>query len=198
MFLGLTRTSEPSEPAVSVADVKAVLLITDSDSDSRLSDLVNAVERWLEETANVSLISQDWRVSFDAVPSDRCFRIPRPPLLSVSALDYRDPDDGTWSTVSSSDYDVLVDANPGRMVVNSGAMPTVHGTLKEKFRVSFTSGMAATTVALKASRPDVTELLARTVAEMYDECIEAGEGYFAKQLLPALHVSGRTLEMAVA
>ena len=65
------------------------------------------------------MITQTWDYFLDAFPSGSSIKLPRPPLQSVTYLQYTD-EDGVTSTFSSSSYMVDANSEPGRLVLLAG------------------------------------------------------------------------------
>jgi uncharacterized phiE125 gp8 family phage protein len=117
--LRLTRTSDPANDPVSLADAKNHLRVDISDDDTLISALITAAREHVEEATRRALITQTWRLSLDQFPADDEIELPRPPLQSVSSIIYTDKDD-TTSTLATSVYEVDTDGQPGRVKLAYG------------------------------------------------------------------------------
>lgn len=125
----LAVTEAPQEEPVSLDEALAHLRVDDEGEEEYIESLITTAREWLEEIANVALVTQEIEMRMDAFPTERSLRIPRVPLQSVDAIEYID-EDGTTHTMSASDYLVDARAKPGRIVLkNSSNWPT--DTLQE-------------------------------------------------------------------
>lgn len=127
--LTLTRTAGPSSEPLTTAEAKAHLRVTDSSEDTYIDSLVAAARQHVEEVTRRALLTQTWEFSLDAFPLAPLIRtqwgafahvrqvpiiIPRPPLQSVTQIEYVDVD-GTTQTLSASRYRVDSKSEPGRL-----------------------------------------------------------------------------------
>lgn len=125
--MGLVRTVAPTVLAVSVEEARKYCRIPDDDhgEDATVEDLIaEAVDR-CERVALRALLSQTWRLALDSFCDKSNFalwdaglgwllEIPRPPLLSVTSLQYVD-DDGVTQTLATTEYQVDTNEEPGRI-----------------------------------------------------------------------------------
>lgn len=126
-------TAAASEP-VSIADLKSQLRITADDEAALLQRKVKAAREWAERFLNRQLafpVTYDWKM--DDFPfgssstwgwsSDR-LTVPRPPLQSVTSINYVDAN-GAPQTFSAANYVVDGTEEPGRIILAYGqAWPT--------------------------------------------------------------------------
>lgn len=112
------RVVAPLVEPISLTEVKDYLRIDGNDSDSTLSPLIISAREYCEDYQNRALITQTWELTLDSFP-DNLIRVPRPPLQSVVSIKYKD-ELGIEATISSSDYIVDTDSEPGRIVLAAG------------------------------------------------------------------------------
>lgn len=118
--MSMNRTTAPSSSPVTVAEAKKQLEIWDDDSthDAHLRWLIEAATEFAESYTGRAFITQTWQVSLTRFPLASMDRfgqsivLPRPPLQSITSIQYVDSD-GVTQTVSSSDYQVVTGATPG-------------------------------------------------------------------------------------
>lgn len=166
MFSGLTRTVEPAAVAVELADVKAYLRISDTDSDAMLTVRIAQVTDIVEEFTGRALISQTWRATFDTIGKRREFVLPRPPLQSVTSVEYFGTG-ATWATLSSGLYDVDADRTPGIIRIRSGQVPSTHSTILPRYRITYVAGYGAASTDI----PEGLHLVLKMkLAMIHDEC----------------------------
>ncbi len=109
----LTIVTEPTLEPVELADVKSHLSVEVSDDDTMISNFITAARRWCEHFTRRAFITQSWKLVLDKFPAE--FRVPLPPLQSVTSITYIDTD-GNTQTLASSVYTVDIDSEPGRIV----------------------------------------------------------------------------------
>lgn len=126
MPLRLTRTSDPSEEPVSLAEAKSHLRVDVSDDDTLIEGLIKAARIYVENATRRALVTQTWQLDLDDWPSAGKMptatdeiALPRPPLGSVTSVVYVDSD-GDSNTFSADDYDVDTVTEPGRIVLGYG------------------------------------------------------------------------------
>lgn len=139
----LLRLVEPAIEPVSLAEAKAHLRVDFTDDDALIQSLIRAAREYIETATERSLITQTWKLTLDAFPAippsaltwqgtfDQ-FRLPYPPLQSVTSIVYTDAA-GAPTTVSSSVYVVDTVSEPGRIALATGqtwptnSLQTVNG-----------------------------------------------------------------------
>jgi uncharacterized phiE125 gp8 family phage protein len=140
----------PPEP-VSLADAKAHLRVDIPDDDNLIENLIVTAREIAETETRRALTPQTWKLILDAFPAnpqsaltwqfdqDR-FRLPFPPLQSVTSIVYTDLN-GVPATISPSMYQVDTASEPGRIALVSGqvwpttALATIAGVV-----VTFVTG----------------------------------------------------------
>jgi uncharacterized phiE125 gp8 family phage protein len=169
MFIASVRTVAPSEAAVSLADMKEFLYISDSDSDALITAHIATADKWLEDVAGLALLTQTRRASYECLGDDRILILPRPPLQSVTTLEYLDVN-AAWQTLSGSLYDLQLDRQPARLQIRSGSVPSVHSTIAMKWRVTYVAGFADTAAELKTAEPTLVQLVQCLVKDIDEGC----------------------------
>lgn len=86
--MGLTRTVEPENLAVALADAKKQCEVPTSDTshDSHLTRLIKAATSEVERYTRRALITQTWQLTLREFPPQ--IALPRPPLQSVESITY--------------------------------------------------------------------------------------------------------------
>lgn len=123
------RTTAPSTEPVSRTEAKNHLRVDTTANDSLIDALITAAREYVEMTTGRSLITQTWKFYLDQFPlSELLFHewysylgiranriiLPRPPLQSVSSIEYVDSN-GNTQTLSSSEYRVDTVSEPPRI-----------------------------------------------------------------------------------
>lgn len=116
--MSLTRTENGVEP-VTLAEAKQQCYIPTTDTDSTLEALLNSfitgARRYGENRTWRTLVDSEWVWKFDKFPPGIIELAPKTtPLVSVDSVQYIDGD-GNTQTVSTDDYRVDTDSEPGRI-----------------------------------------------------------------------------------
>lgn len=107
---------------VTLGDAKRNLNIDidNTTDDYLLCQYITAARQEVERVLDRKLMTQTVTEYFDDWPSGRSLILPYGQLQSVTSLSYRD-EDGNWQTVSTSDYVVETEDEPGRIVLDDDA-----------------------------------------------------------------------------
>lgn len=117
--MGLVISSEPAAALVSTADMKAHLRVDFSDDDDLIDSLVTVATKIAEAITGRAFISQTWKLYADDFGSSDTIKIPKPPLQSITSIEYYDTA-GSLQTWSSSEYEVDTISERGRVKVADG------------------------------------------------------------------------------
>ncbi len=140
-------TTAATALAISVADVKDQSRILHDVEDVQVRKLVGRATRACENITKRAFITQTWTLTLDGF-GDKTYvqcgmiYVPRPPLLSVSAIAYLDSggDSQTWD---SSYYRVDTTSEPGRIEPAYGqTFPSTRGVLGD-VTITHTAGYGA-------------------------------------------------------
>lgn len=115
---GIRRTVAPLVEPVTVAEVMADLDIQRTDQEGMVERLIQTAREQIEDQTNRQIITATWQLSLDGFPSGPIL-IPRCPVQSVGSVTYISSN-GTSTTLSSSDYTVVVDDEPAEIHVGYG------------------------------------------------------------------------------
>lgn len=147
----VTTTVQPVTEPVTLAEVKAKLMITDTDNDTRLTALISAVRNNVENYCGIAIGSQtkEWVYDFDSSPvrSYGTFsairdswqtvekKIPYGPIISVTTVSRRESDMAYTALTVNDDYryadGVLYGVSGINKVVYVTGMTTIPPALKE-------------------------------------------------------------------
>lgn len=160
----------PSVEPVTLTEAKAWCRETASDQDTLISGLITAHRIFAENVLTGRAFVQRTLQAFcDEFPS--CFKLPFPPLQSVSAIEYLDAD-GALQTLSSSLYQVDIYSEPGRVKVSYGnSWPAIRASDFNPVRVTFVCGYApvgSPSDYVAGVPQNLKEWLLRRVATAYD------------------------------
>lgn len=110
----------PAEEPVSLASARLHLRIDDTADDDLITALIVAARQRFESVTWRSLITQTLVLRLDEWPADNCIELPRPPLVSVTSVQYTD-EAGDTTTFASSNYLVSTAGEPGAIVLKAAA-----------------------------------------------------------------------------
>lgn len=140
---------------------------TNTTVDPELTRIISAARRQVERMTRRALITQTWELQLDGFPAAASFELPRPNLLTVTSLTYRDTA-GSWQTMSASDYVVDAPAGPTaeRGVVSLAYGETWPSTYDESpaVKVRFTAGYGATAELVPE---DIRQAVLMVCGELY-------------------------------
>ena len=138
--MSLTRTSDPAREPIALSDARAHLRVEEDDEDAHIAGLIAAARDWAEGFTRRAFITQTWELHLDGFP--KCIRVPRPPLQSVTSIQYVDSA-GVSQTLSTSVYTVDTDAEPGLIYpAYSQTWPTTR-QIPKSVTVTFVAGYGA-------------------------------------------------------
>jgi uncharacterized phiE125 gp8 family phage protein len=122
----LSVVSESADTPVSVETLKLHAHIDGNAEDGLLDTYIKAATRMAERKLDRSIITKTMRLSLDSFPpatrhnQQAAIYVPRPPLQSISSIGYVQAVDGTTTTMASSDYQVDIYSEPGRITPRWG------------------------------------------------------------------------------
>lgn len=112
----LELSVEPASEPVTLDEFKAHARILGNDEDSALESIIASARQAVEVFTRRSFIRTTWVKRLDRFPSDRTIWLERPPLESVTSVQYID-EAGATQTLAASEYDVDTASEPGRIVL---------------------------------------------------------------------------------
>jgi uncharacterized phiE125 gp8 family phage protein len=178
---GSTNTS--TGVVVLTLDAKAYMRIasTETAEDTVVAAMVSVAARTVEERTRRALLHTEYDLYLDAVPTG-AIEIPISPLASVTSITSYDSDD-TATTMSSSEYQVDVASEPGRVIVRSGYSWPSDVREAQGIRVRFVAGYGATSTSVPAPLVQAVRLLAGGYYEHREEMTQ--EAYSGIVSLPS-------------
>lgn len=139
-MLNFQVTVAPTLEPVTLEQVQNHLRIDDEDDNAHLLLLTKVARRQVEDYLGRALLTQTIVHRMDCFPG-REIRLPRPPLQSVTSIQYVDGD-GATQTLSSSLYDVDSSSEPARILpVYGGYWPVTRPTMNA-VTVTYVAGWA--------------------------------------------------------
>ena len=117
--MNLTVVTPPTEEPVSNAEAKLQARVDLSHEEALFTSWIKTARELCEGLARRAFVTQTLSLTLDDWP-DSPFKLPRPPLIAVDSIKYKD-EDGDESTMSASDYVVDTASTPGRLALADGA-----------------------------------------------------------------------------
>lgn len=160
----LQKVQAPTGDPLTLEEAKLFLRVTQDREDDLIMELVAAATRRFEAYTGRQVITARWRLFRSAFPArGRSLEIPRPPLQSVSAVQYLDPS-GTLQTWPTSAYRVSTFsgdlAPPGLIVPAPGEeWPETAPGDPAAVQVQFTAGYGAASSTPAAVKQAVRQIL---------------------------------------
>lgn len=115
MALALQLVAGPTVEPIDLVTAKNHLRVDTDDDDALITDMISEAREHVEAMTNRALLTQTWKLVLDRFPpSSGPIQIPRPPLQSVSNVQYTDSANNVV-TVSNSVYRVDTATEPGRV-----------------------------------------------------------------------------------
>lgn len=149
--MSVKRTSIDGSEPIKLAEAKEQCYETGSKWDSYLTALITVVREYAENDTWRSIVESTWEYRLDAFPDDDGeINIPKPPILSVSKIEYVDGE-GTTQTLADSEYNVDTDSEYGR-VEPEDSWPDTKDTYNAVI-ITFTAGYDGNSEDRKLPKP---------------------------------------------
>lgn len=149
--MAVQLVTPPTAEPITLVRAKLHLRVDFDDDNDLIQDMIITAREVAETETRRALMTQTWKYILDAFPAnpqpaltwqgdqDR-FRLPFPPLQSVTSIVYTDQN-GTPGTVSPSVYQVDTASEPGRIALNPGQVwPSVALATIAGVAVTFVAG----------------------------------------------------------
>jgi uncharacterized phiE125 gp8 family phage protein len=134
----------PAFEPVTLVQAKLQARVDLDDEDALFTGIIiPGVREECEQILRRAIMSQALRLTLDGFPGCE-IRLPRPKLLAVSGISYRDLD-GAWQTLDPSLYEVHTASTPGRVLRALDATWPSTYALPGSVRVNYTAGYLAGT-----------------------------------------------------
>tara|TARA_R100000655_G_scaffold71369_1_gene109738 strand:+ start:7323 stop:7904 length:582 start_codon:yes stop_codon:yes gene_type:complete len=159
-------TTPPSIEPVTVAEAKSQLRISGSDEDTLIGNYITVARQTLEVLMRRAFITQTITLSYDTFVND--FRLPRPPAISVTSIQYVDTD-GATQTLSSGNYTLDNQIEPASIVPAYNVVYPDTRSQPNAVTIVYTAGYGANTTDV----PESIRLAIRLLVGSYYENREA-------------------------
>ena len=138
--MALFRIAEPALEPVTVVDARNWLRISHISEDATIADLISAARQDVEHQTGHSLISQQWRMTFDNWPDTDMIELPRGPVTGILAVTVYAAN-GTPTLMLTSDYLLDIRSNPARLLFEKRSAP---GRRMNGVEIDFSAGFGPT------------------------------------------------------
>lgn len=134
-----------------------------SDEDQAITRYIKTARRWCEKYHGFAYVTQTWDLYLEHFPACDHIDLPRPPLQSVTHVKYKDSNDGTLTTLATTEYLVDTMSEPGRICLKSGKVWPATYPEAQAVQIRFVAGYGAAT----AVPDEVKDAILRKVADLY-------------------------------
>jgi len=110
--MSITLVTAPTTEPLTTAQAKAHIRVEHHTDDLIIDGFIRASRQHAANVTHRALITQTWRMDIGGFPANGLIELPKPPLQSVTQIQYVDAD-GATQTLSSSIYDVDTASEPG-------------------------------------------------------------------------------------
>jgi uncharacterized phiE125 gp8 family phage protein len=147
-------------PIIALSELKAHLYIVGDADDTELTNKMNEVKNLAESFTNRFFLNTVAEYALDSFPIElREIWIPKPPLVSVSKVEYYDTS-GVLQEMDLSDFYVDTRSTLGRLVLKSGkSFPITETDRPNAVIITFTAGYGANTSDLPLDLKSALKLL---------------------------------------
>ena len=118
-MLNLVVVTTPTEEPITLAQAKEHLRVDGTDEDALIGTYISAARLKCEELSRRAFVTQTLALVLDCWPDESIVKLPRPPLISLTSVIYKDST-GTPTTWGSSNYVIDTFSTPGRLALASG------------------------------------------------------------------------------
>lgn len=176
----LQLVTPPAVEPVTLSDAKAFLRIGTGHEDDLIAQFISSARMRVEAETGRALILRTCRETLDAwdlpgriADQGRQFRLPLPPLISVTSITIHDAEDvgAVWD---AANYFVDAASDPGRIAVRTGAFPRP-GRAVAGIEILFEAGYGA-------SADDVPEALREAVMRLTADAYLNRDGHGERPL----------------
>ena len=139
----LRRVEGPIEAALTLAEAKEHLRVTDSAEDAMIARLIDAATSHVEQYTGRPLIRQKWEKKLDAFPLlGDAIELAKPPVISVDSVIYRD-ESGVQQTLSPECYELDAQSETAWLVTTPGFIWPLAYARINAVTIAFSAGWIA-------------------------------------------------------
>lgn len=140
----ITETVAPTIEPVGLHEMKVHCEVDDTgDFDTFLHFAIKAARQWVEKEYQLSLVQRTYRADVEGFAS--CYRLPRPPLSSITSIKYYNTDSPQVLTTLAADQ-YRTDTGRGEIYLDASAdsIPAV-STRRDAVQITYVAGFEPTT-----------------------------------------------------
>ena len=163
MRYSLELTSGPAVEPDTTAEAKEEMRIDFSDHDTKIGTLITAARRWAEDYTRRAFITQTWVQRMDYFPNN-LIELAKPPVQSVTSIQYIDTD-GDTQTWAASSYIVDTKAIRCRITPEWGDWWPSERDIMNAVIITFVSGYGA---AASNVPEEIRQAILMLVSHWYD------------------------------
>jgi uncharacterized phiE125 gp8 family phage protein len=159
LLVGVVESVAPTAEPVTVPEAKEHLGILPADTvhDDKLARMIATARLTVESRQGRQIVTATYVATYSDFPRGgrTWFEIPRPPLQSVSSVQYYD-ENGTQQTWTSSEYIVDTVSEPGRIALDPDFnWPNTESGRINRVDVTFVAGYGAPTAVPETIKEQV-------------------------------------------
>lgn len=133
-----TQSAAPTVEPLTTAEAKNHLRVDVDAEDNLIDSLVVAARNVVEQHTGRQLITATWKLYLDDFPTKQIV-LPRPPLQSVTSIEYVDTD-GNTATWSNDEYRVDSDMESARITEEYGESWPVARDVTQAVTITYNAG----------------------------------------------------------
>jgi uncharacterized phiE125 gp8 family phage protein len=154
----------PAVEPVTIDDLKTFARIDGDDEDTLLESFISSARSFTEKYLNRALIEQTITLKMDIWPGE-VIELPRPPLISITAVETLDEDD-TATEYDNDNYYIITTQEPGLLILKYGGTPP-QNTVRYYggFQIRYKAGYGATSASVPAPIKEAIKQWAMTMYE---------------------------------
>jgi hypothetical protein len=195
-YRGHVITVPPATEPVTLAEVKAQLVIDGTADDAMLTDFIAEARQELEDITGLALITQEWRLSLDRWPGARepwwdgvrqgalselsgvpgQVAMPRYPLVTIDDVTVYGLDGVGVAVDVAATFDVDTYQKPGRMALRFGQTWPIALRPTNAIEVEYTAGYGAAANVPGPIKRAIRNMVAHMYAHRGDGC-NAGDAW---------------------
>ena len=157
-------TTAPATEPISTDDVKEFARIDGTDEDTLISGFITAARMNCEAFLGRALIEQTITMKMDFWPGI-IVELPRPPLISITAVETLD-EDGNATEYDSDDYYIITESIPGQLVIKRDATwPFNSDRDYQGYQIRFKAGYGSNTTDVPSAIRQGLKLWATDIYE---------------------------------
>lgn len=137
----ITIVTPPESEPITLQQARDHLRVDGADEDDLIAALIATARDMAEVFTRRQLVEATLKLTLDAFPGEGVIRIPRPPLIAVTALQYIDTG-GVEQTLDADRYQVDALGEPGRVVPAYGRQWPATRQMMNAVSVTYRAGYA--------------------------------------------------------